>query len=243
MAVHVSIHDVSPATEREVDAALAMTHAAGVKPALLVVPDFHGKAPLEEHPKYVDKLRALEEDGHEIYLHGYYHRSNDPPADAGARAKIHHLYTQKVVSASEAEFSAVTRDEAIDRLDRGEELLRKLGLTIRGFVAPAWSMPDWVLTMLGDRGYRFTEDHLRVHDPAGKRSRPSVVLNFASRSPARLFSTVLWCRLARPARRFLPARIAIHPGDMRFALLRSEIASLLEWGRNDFVPTGDALLR
>src|SRR5207302_408976 len=59
----------------EVDVALEMAHAHGVKPALLVVPDFHGRAPLYEHPKFCERLRALEAGGHEIYLHGYYHRA------------------------------------------------------------------------------------------------------------------------------------------------------------------------
>ena len=249
MPVHVSIHDVSPAWEREVDGALEMAHAAGVRPALLVVPDFHGRAPLAEHPRFAERLRALQDDGHESYLHGYYHRSrrwDDPEARAtrpgGAIDRFRHLFAQKVVSASEAEFSDVSRDEAIARLDAGERVLRDAGLTIAGFVAPAWSMPDWVLSLLGERGYRFTEDHLRIHDPAERRSRPSVVLNYASRTPARLISSVAWCRLARPARHVLPARIAIHPADMRYALLRSEVAALLQWASGDFVETGRALL-
>lgn len=248
MSVHVSIHDVSPAWEREVDVALAMAHEAGCRPALLVVPDYHGRAPLGDHPRFVDKLRRLEADGHEIYLHGYYHRSRrwDDPEIQGTRtggvsARLRHMFAQKVVSASEAEFSDVSREEAISRLDAGERVLRDAGLAISGFVAPAWSMPDWVLKLLGERGYRFTEDHVRIHDPALRRSRPSVVLNYASRTPARLLSSVAWCRVARPARRVLPARIAIHPADMRYALLRSEVASLLEWGANDFVATGAAL--
>ncbi len=248
MPVHVSIHDVSPAWEREVDVALEMAHAAGVRPALLVVPDFHGRAPLAEHPRFVERLRALQDDGHEIYLHGYYHRSRrwDDPASREARSggtveRLRHVFAQKVVSASEAEFSDVSREEAIARLDAGERVLRDAGLTIAGFVAPAWSMPSWVLTMLGERGYRFTEDHVRIHDPAGGRSRPSVVLNYASRTPARLLSSVAWCRVARPARRVLPARIAIHPADMRYALLRSEIVALLDWAAGDFVDTGKAL--
>jgi hypothetical protein len=99
-----------------------------------------------------------------------------------------------------------------------------------------------VLGLLRDRGYAFTEDHLRVYDPRGERSRPSVVLNYASRTPGRLLSSVAWCRLARPARRLLPARIAIHPADMRYALLRSEVASLLAWGKGDFVASGSLLL-
>ena len=231
MPVHVSIHDVSPAFEREIDVALDIAHEHGVKPALLVVPDYHGRAKLEDHPAYCEKLRALEADGHEIYLHGYYHR-----ASGGG------LFAQRVVSAGEAEFSDVSPDEARRRLDDGERMLRDAGLTIRGFVAPAWSMPRWVLGLLGERGYAFTEDHIRIYDPAAKRARSSVVLNFASRTPGRLFSSVAWCRIARPARRLLPARIAMHPADMRFTLLRSETESLLRWAAGDFVRSGAELL-
>jgi predicted deacetylase len=244
MAVHVSIHDVSPAWEREVDVALEMAHAHGVKPALLVVPDFHGRAKLSDHPAYIDRLRALEADGHEIYLHGYFHRARawEEKADRGAASRAQHVFRQKVVSGGEAEFADVSREEATQRLDAGEAMLRDAGLTIRGFVAPAWSMPKWVLGMLADRGYGFTEDHLRVYDPAARRVRASVVLNYASRTPGRLLSSVAWCRIARPARRVLPARIAIHPADVRFALLRSEIDALLDWGRGDFVSRGAELL-
>ncbi len=249
MAVHVSIHDVSPLWEREIDVALEMAHAAGVRPALLVVPDYHGRAPLAADARFAARLRTLQAEGHEIYLHGYYHRSRrwddaasrDPEEARGLRARLRHAFAQKVVSASEAEFSDVSREEALSRLDAGERVLKEAGLRIDGFVAPAWSMPDWVLPLLGARGYAFTEDHLRIHDPKGGRSRPSLVLNYASRTPARLFSSVAWCRVARPARRVLPARIAIHPADMRFALLRSEVASLLDWAKADFVETGAAL--
>lgn len=231
MAVHVSIHDVSPAWEREVDVALDFCHEHHVKPALLVVPDFHGRAKLSDHPDYCEKLRALQATGHEIYLHGYYHR-----AEGGS------FFRQKVVSAGEAEFAAVSEDEARKRLDDGEKMLRDAGLAIQGFVAPAWSMPKWVLPLLGERGYGFTEDHLRVYDPAKKTSRASLVLNFASRTPGRLFSSAAWCRIARPARRVMPARIAIHPADMHFAFLRGETESLLRWAKGDFVESGADLL-
>jgi predicted deacetylase len=246
MAVHVSIHDVSPAWEREVDVALEMAHEHGVRPALLVVPDFHGRAKLSDHPAFLERLRRLEADGHEIFLHGYYHRARAwgerQDADRSAAGRARHVFRQKVVSGGEAEFADVSESEARERLDAGERMLKDAGLTIRGFVAPAWSMPKWVLAMLGDRGYGFTEDHMRVYDPARRRARPSVVLNYASRTPGRLLSSVAWCRMARPARRVVPARIAIHPADVRFALLRREIEGLLAWGRGDFVPRGSDLL-
>jgi uncharacterized protein len=241
VAVHVSIHDVSPAWAGEVELALETAHAHGVRPALLVVPDFHGRAPLLDHPEFCERLRELQSQGHEIYLHGYYHRARGWDESRAASGRARYFFAQKIVSGGEAEFSDVSHDEALQRLDDGERVLREAGLAISGFVAPAWSMPAWVLELLGQRGYSFTEDHTRVYDPANNRSRASVVLNYASRTPSRLLSSVAWCRIARPARRVLPARIAIHPADMRFALLRSEIDSLLQWGKGDFVATGAAL--
>ena len=187
-------------------------------------------------------MRELQADGHEIYLHGYYHQARAASPTLGALGRAQHAFNQKVVSGGEAEFSDVSPEEALQRLDDGERMLRDAGLAIRGFIAPAWSMPGWVLPLLGERGYAYTEDHVRVYDPAGKRSRASLVLNYASRTPGRLLSSVAWCRIARPARRVLPARIAIHPADMKYALLRGEIESLLAWADGDFVETGAALL-
>ncbi|HEX3343355.1 MAG TPA: DUF2334 domain-containing protein, partial [Polyangiaceae bacterium] len=60
MAVHVSIHDVSPAWSAEVEDALALCHAAGARPALLVVPNFHGTAPLLADAPFCARLRDLQ---------------------------------------------------------------------------------------------------------------------------------------------------------------------------------------
>ena len=242
MAVHVSIHDVSPAWEAEIDVALDACHAVGAKPALLVVPNFHGRSPLGDHPDFAAKLRRLQADGHEIFLHGFFHRSGfgdiTQQSDAGQFQKF---FAQKIVSAGEAEFSDVSKSEAVKRLDDGEKVLKDAGLTIDGFVAPAWSMPKWLVPMLASRGLRFTEDHTHVYDPARQRSRASLVLNYASRTPARLFSSVAYCRLARPLRRFVPARVAIHPGDMHTDLLRHEVRDLLAWAKSDIVPRAQDL--
>jgi predicted deacetylase len=148
------------------------------------------------------------------------------------------LFAQRVVSGGEAEYSDVTEAEARARLDDGERVLREAGLRIDGFVAPAWSFEPWLLPILAERGYSFTEDHTRVYDPRRGRTRASVVLNYASRSTARMFSTVAYCRVAKHARAVMPARVAIHPADMRFMLLRREIDHLLDWARGDVVARG-----
>ncbi len=245
MRVHVSLHDVSPAFAPELEQMLALTREADVRPALLVVPDFHGGAPLARHPDFVERLRRLQEEGHEIYLHGFFHRARptgDGPSGDGRPRGLRRVFAQRVVSGGEAEFSDVTRAEALSRLEEGERLFRDLGLRITGFIPPAWSMPPWLLGVLAARGYGFTEDHLRVYDPAHGRTRASVVLNYASRSTARMLSTVAWCRAAKHAGAVLPARIALHPKDTRHPLLVAETRRLLAWGRGHFAPTGSALL-
>jgi hypothetical protein len=152
------------------------------------------------------------------------------------------LFAQRMASRSEAEMSDVSADRGRTLVDDGEQVLRDAGLRIDGYVAPAWSMPRWLLTYLSRRGYGFAEDHLHVYNPAARTARRSVVLNWATRSPARLMSTVVWCRGAKTARAVVPVRIAIHPSDMRFRLLRREIERLLAWAEGDIVRAAGELL-
>jgi predicted deacetylase len=245
VAVHVSIHDVSPGWASEVEGALGLCSDVGVKPALLVVPDFHGRWPLGRHPDFCARLRALQAGGHEIYLHGYFHKagfSDAAPGEDGKPTGLRRVFAQRIVSGSEAEMSDLSRAEAQARLDDGERVLAEAGLRVDGYVAPAWSMPPWLLPLLESRRYAFTEDHTHVYAPSRKEKRASLVLNFASRTPARMASTVAFCRLAKPARRLFPTRIAIHPGDMRHAILRHEVRHLLSWARGDYVARGPDLL-
>lgn len=234
--VHVSIHDVSPAFAREVEAALEACAREGATPALLVVPNFHGQWPLEEHPAFVDRLRALGASGHELMLHGFFHLAS------GQGRGLRSAFAQRVASAGEAELANLPRDEGERRIDEGAAALRALGLEVRGFVAPAWQMAPWVLGALADRGVRYAEDHVRVYDPFAGRARPSLVLNFASRTPARLASSALFVRAATPFRGLLPTRIALHPGDMRSAVLCREVASVLRAARGAFTPRAADLL-
>ncbi|HEY2370655.1 MAG TPA: polysaccharide deacetylase family protein [Polyangiaceae bacterium] len=212
----MSIHDVSPAFEREIDDALAACAKVSAKPALLVVPNFHGKWPLDRYPAFVDRLRALRDDGHEIILHGFFHVS-----DGGS------FFAQKIASAGEAEFADLAQSEGERRIDEGKKILEDIGLAPDGFIAPAWQMARWVLPALASRGFRYAEDHLHVYDPAGGRRKRSLVLNFASRTPARLWSSVAFVRAATPFRRVVRTRIAIHPGDMRSSFLRGEVHRVL----------------
>jgi predicted deacetylase len=241
--VHVSLHDVSPAFADEVEMAIALAAEHGVRPTLLVVPNFHGRWPLADHPSFVHRLQELAALGHEIYLHGLLHQSRGRiPKDLPLSERARWYFAQHGASNHEAEFSDVTPEEAAARLAEGEGALASAGLTVEGFVPPAWSMPPWLVPLLAARGYRFCEDHTRVYDPAMGRSRISAVLNYATRTPARLVSTLLYCRAVLPLVRTLPARIAIHPADMHYRLIRNELARLFDRCAGRFAPRGRDLL-
>jgi predicted deacetylase len=225
---HVSIHDVSPAATAEVEEALTACEEVGATAALLVVPNFHGKWPLDRYPAFVGRLRALQDAGHEIHLHGFFHQAEGPVRTARA------FFAQRVASAGEAEFALLDRSEAEERLDRGLAMFDSLGLRPSGFVAPAWQMPRSLLVSLAERKLGYAEDHVRVYDPVARTSRPSLVLNFASRTPGRVWSSAAFVRLALPMRGVLPTRFAIHPGDLRNAMLAGEMRRVLRAARGTF---------
>src|SRR5580698_9053171 len=118
MPVHVSIHDVSPAWTEEVESAIALCASAGVRPALLVVPNFHGRAPLLDDAPFCARLRELQAAGHEIYLHGFFHRSGaEYDAAAGTGSRLAWLFAQRVASGGEAEMSDVSEGEGRRRIE------------------------------------------------------------------------------------------------------------------------------
>jgi predicted deacetylase len=243
MPVHVSIHDVSPAWSAEVERALALCAEVAATPALLVVPDHHGTAPLLDDALFCARLRELQARGHEVYLHGLRHRAAPlPGGPLSLRRRAAWIFAQKVVSAGEAELAHLGPTAGRALVDEGARVLGDAGLRLDGYVAPAWTMPGWLLPALAERGIRYTESHTRIFDPVAGLTRPSVVLNWATRSRMRLVSSAAWCRAARPARRFVPARIAIHPADMRDAFVVGEVRSALAWARSDLVASGRRLL-
>ena len=60
MSLLVSIHDVTPALAEGVERLWALCAVRALRPALLVVPDWHGAWPLESHPDFVGWLRMFD---------------------------------------------------------------------------------------------------------------------------------------------------------------------------------------
>lgn len=204
----LSIHDVGPRFEREIDALadrLAQL-SGGMNFAMLVVPDHWDEAPLSAARQFQAKLRGWADQGVEMFVHGWRHRDDGPRYGFKAR----HM------TAGEGEFSSLDHGEALRRMIAARSVVEdSIGRPAAGFIAPAWLYSDGALAALRDAGFALAEDHMRVWRPdSGAVLARGPVVTWASRSRGRIASSLAFARIARTALRPLPTvRIAVHPGD------------------------------
>ena len=226
----LSIHDVTPAHgERiaRVEAELAALTGGSATYAMLVVPDFHGRAPIAGDRAFQAWLRGRRAAGVEMLLHGWSHRDDAP---TGWRAR--HM------TAGEGEFAGLDEAEARRRLRDGRALIEDIvGAPVGGFVAPAWLYGPGALAAVAAEGFAVAEDHMRVWSPAtGRTLARGPVVSYASRSRGRMASSLAWSRVATTVLAGLrTVRVALHPHDVDkaplVAELRRAIAAFLEQRR------------
>jgi predicted deacetylase len=213
-----SIHDVSPRFESEVDELLdLLAPHVGERVAMLVVPNHWGEAPIVPGSPFAHRLRCWANAGVEIFLHGYFHRDGLGHQAAADRLRA------TFMTAGEGEFLGLSGTEAEARIIEGRMLLEDvIGRHIDGFVAPAWLYGDGARTALAKCKIPIAENHLRVWSPAsGIQLARGPVITWASRTRARLLSSLLAARVLRHAPMQV-LRIGVHPPDCRHpALIRS----------------------
>lgn len=218
-----SLHDVTPAKETLVFAALDHLRALGLtQVAMLIVPDFHGRADLREFPAFCAEFKKRLLPGDEILLHGYYHLADTPPQTPGRKL------ASAMLTAGEGEFHDLSYDEASRRIRAGLQVLHEaLDLKPTGFVAPAWLQNANVRRAVADAGLGFCEDQLRIW-PSHGAPIFSPALSFASRMPVRLWGSVVAGEISS---RVLPrqpvSRVGIHPNDYRSPHLRRAITRVV----------------
>jgi predicted deacetylase len=220
-----SIHDVGPRFEAQVDqlADRLSRHLGGPRFAMLVVPDHWGEAPLREARAFQARLRDWADCGVEMFVHGWFHK--DGSSHSGAAG-----FKAKHMTAGEGEFLGLSRAEARRRMQDGRALIEDIiGRPTVGFIAPAWLYGLGAREALGDAGFAMAEDHMRVWRPSdGTVLARGPVVTWASRSRARIRSSLAFAALARTALRPLTTlRIAVHPGDTTVTSLLDSIDASL----------------
>ena len=223
MSLLVSIHDVTPALADGVERLWALCAGRGLRPALLVVPDWHGRWPLERHPDFVGWLRARAAEGAEIVLHGERHDEDGLPRGLGDALRAWGR------TAAEGEFLTLNASAAHDRIARGRARLAALGLEPVGFVPPAWLARPAGHAAAGKNGLAFSEDDRAVLlFPSGRRV-PAPVVRWSARGAVRAWGSVAVARARWTLQGRAPlARIALHPQDLGHPATAAAIAPTLD---------------
>ncbi|MBE3588514.1 MAG: polysaccharide deacetylase family protein [Thermoanaerobacteraceae bacterium] len=217
MYLNVSIHDVTPVFALEIKCLLDFIRRLGVyRGTILVVPDFHGSAPLEPGTPFAAWLRSLAGEGWEMVLHGLTHQEPARREQTGRGGPLQYLVSRWYTS-GEGEFYRLSGKAARERIERGLAILKGCGIAPAGFIAPAWLLSRESRAVLKDfRDFAFTTTLTGIHHLQSGSFYAVPAVTFSSRSSGRVFlSRLVVPLLAGLAGRRDMVRLVLHPADAR----------------------------
>ena len=219
----VSVHDVSPLTRYRVEVMLRDLAEVGVGvTSLLVVPDHHHRADIDQDSGFLAWLREKEAAGHEMVLHGFYHRREKAGGGGWTRKIVTEHYT-----AGEGEFYDLDYETARGRMGRGREKLTGAGLEVIGFIAPAWLLGDEAERAARNLGFAYTTRLGGVLDLRCGDYTASQSLVYSVRSAWRRAVSLWWnAWLASRLRKNPLARLGLHPPDWGHDKIRAQALRL-----------------
>lgn len=223
MKLLVSIHDVTPAYEASVRALWQMCARRDITPALLVVPNWHGRWPLARSFPFVAWMRARARDGANVFLHGERHDEVASPRT------LRDSFRALGRTNAEGEFLTLSTEEASERIARGLRCLHECDLEPIGFVPPAWLSRDGLTRAVTESGLRLSEDERAVflHDRDERIEAP--VTRWSARSRWRADASAAVARLRLRAGAGAPyVRVALHPQDLHSPRVRMSIEQTLD---------------
>lgn len=222
----VSIHDVGPGFEAEIDILLDRV-TRFVSPqhlAMLVVPNHWGQHPIIARSPFADRVRCWSDMGISMFVHGWFHSDSSMHRGSLAAFKARHM------TAGEGEFLGLEPETAAALMRAGQALIEDItGRPVAGFVAPAWLYGKGAKAALAASGFALAEDHMKVWSPrSGRTIVRGPVITWASRSKSRIASSLVIARLLPHILHFAPViRVAVHPGDVRVPALLTSIDNVL----------------
>ncbi len=237
----VSVHDVAAPTWPQCRQLIAALREVGSFPlGLLLVPRWHGHR-LDADPAFIAALQTLLDDGHghEVLLHGLYHRD-----DARAPASVGALLQRRLFTRGEAEFAALGAAQALARVRDGLRDLEDCGLTgvqVDGFVPPAWllarSARDALVANGSQLGLRYLSLFSGLFDlHAGRFLRAPVLVYSARWRAGDVLVRGAVGELARRMHGTPLLRLALHPADVNRSENLRHAQKLLERALQDRLP-------
>jgi predicted deacetylase len=220
-ALCVVLHDVATSTRPACERLLrAIGDVAELPLTLLAVPRFHHEQPSSDFEAWLGERQRR---GDELALHGFTHLDEGTPDGWLDRLRRRH-YTR-----GEAEFWALSKADAAERLALGRDWFARNGWRLHGFVAPAWLLGPGAWAALAESSFAYTSTLRHIHALASGRRLTSQSLVYSSSSAWRRGASVVWNRAVAARQRHHPLlRIELHPRDADFAPIRRSWQRLLE---------------
>jgi predicted deacetylase len=216
----VSLHDVAPCSQQIASTIISELSAHGVRVcSILVVPDYHHEGALAKHSEFVTWLRALESDGHEIVIHGFFHER--PPH---RKETLRDKFITRFYTRNEGEFYDLGYEEALRRITTARDQFRALGLKPRGFIAPAWLMGSEAEQAVRDAELEYTTRLRTVCDLRSQSVFPARTLVYSVHNSWRRALSRSWnAGLFRLMKSKPLLRISIHPPDYSHPVIWKQI--------------------
>lgn len=218
----VSLHDVAPATAETSRRWLELLESRGIRCSLLVVPGPWQGPDFAASGSFLSWLRRSAANGHEVVLHGWAHRREEPVRGLRGRAG-------SLLGRGCEEFWNISYTTAADKIARGREVLNGEGFDPVGFVAPGWLMSAGTMHALRATTLRYTLTHTRMIDLASGHAIRAVT---TSQRPNDRLGRVVATGTIGLASAILtgsrPLRIAVHPDDLGETRLRNANMRLID---------------
>lgn len=214
----VSIHDVSPHTLPAVKAITEDLRAWGVgRISHLVVPDHHHRGRADADAEFGKWLRGVIARGDEAVAHGYYHERPARESDGRMARWITGVYT-----AGEGEFFDLSAEEAERRSRESGDMLRALGVSPRGFIAPAWLLGEEATRGVRAAGFEYTTRLGTVDDWRSGVTVSSQSLVYSVRAAWRRLVSLIWNEALAVRLSACPlVRLGLHPPDWNHPAIRA----------------------
>ncbi|MFI9723037.1 DUF2334 domain-containing protein [Streptomyces sp. NPDC052396] len=204
----VSVHDVASWSFDQTRHWVDELDARRVPATLLLVPGPWRGPCLADDPALASWAREAGRRGHETALHGWTHQA--VPGGGPGRRRLN-----AVLARGCAEFCALERRAAQDRLERGLDALDSVGLAPCGFTPPGWLASRGTMAALRALGLEYTTSHLAVHDLRTSAVHRMVALSHRPGGPGeRAGARLMTAAVRHWSARGTPFRIALHPADL-----------------------------
>ena len=228
-SVVVSLHDVAPCTQQITSTIISELSAHGVHVcSVLVVPNYHHKGLFARNCEFVTWLRALEADGHEVVIHGFFHERPRQRKETLRDKFVTRFYTQ-----NEGEFYDLSYEEALRRITTARDEFRALGIKPRGFIAPAWLLGNEAEQAIRDAELEYTTRLRTVCDLRSESSFPARTLVYSVHNRWRRAVSRSWnAALFRLMRTKPLLRISIHPPDYLQSAIWKQILAFIAATKN-----------